>query len=76
MKTALPEDEFWAVVTEYNRYLREGGEFDSDVVEFGYWRRARGIEERPWGRDWRRGGSAMPRWRGGGLAGAGQEKVK
>jgi hypothetical protein len=28
--------------------------------------RARGIENGPWGRDWRRGGSAMPRWRGGG----------
>jgi hypothetical protein len=54
------------VVGEYERYLREGGVLDRDVVEFRYWRRARGIENRPWGRDWRRGGSAMPRWRGGG----------
>ena len=53
-----------------------GGGFDRDVVEFMYWRRARGIENGPWGRDWRRGGSAMPRWHGGGLAGAGLQKMK
>jgi len=39
MKTALSEEEFWAVVGEYDRYLREGGEFDRDVAEFRYWRR-------------------------------------
>jgi hypothetical protein len=39
MKTALSEQEFWSVVTEYDRYLREGGEFDRDVAEFKYWRR-------------------------------------
>jgi len=30
------------VVGEYERYLREGGEFDREVVGFEYWRRARG----------------------------------
>ena len=39
MKTALSEEEFWKVVGEYDRYLREGGEFDRDVVGFRYWRR-------------------------------------
>jgi hypothetical protein len=39
MKTSLSEAEFWAVVLEYDRYLREGGEFDRDVAEFKYWRR-------------------------------------
>jgi hypothetical protein len=35
----------WAVVLEYDRYLREGGEFDRDVAEFRWWRRTarRGI---------------------------------
>ena len=42
MKTALSEAEFWAVVLEYDRYLREGGEFDRDVAEFRYWKRTRG----------------------------------
>jgi len=69
MKTGLPEGESWKVVVEYDRFLRAGGEFDREVVGFEHWRRARGIENRPWGWDWRRGGSAMPRWRGGGLAG-------
>jgi len=39
MKTDLSEEEFWKVVGKYDRYLREGGEFDRDVVEFRYWRR-------------------------------------
>ncbi len=38
MKTALSEDEFWAVILEYDRFLREGGEFDRGVAEFEYWR--------------------------------------
>ena len=42
-----------------------GGVGSSDGVVLGI-ARARGIENRPWGRDWRRGGSAMPCWRGGG----------
>ncbi len=42
MKNALNGEEFWKVVGEYDRYLREGGEFDRDVVGFRYWRRARG----------------------------------
>jgi len=66
MKTVLSEEEFWKVVGEYERYLWEGGEFDREVVGFEYWRRARGIEtgNRPWGRDWRRGGSATAQvWR-------------
>jgi hypothetical protein len=29
----------WAVVGEYDRYLREGEEFDRDIVGFEYWRR-------------------------------------
>ena len=41
MKTALSKTEFRKVVVEYDRYLREGGEFDKEVVEFRYWRRAR-----------------------------------
>ena len=41
MKTALSEQEFWAVVAEYDKFLNRGGEFDRDVVEFKYWRRAR-----------------------------------
>ena len=58
------------MVGEFGRYLCEGGEFDRDLVGFEHWRRARGIEieNGPWGRDWRRGGSAVPRWQGGGLA--------
>jgi hypothetical protein len=28
MKTAMSEEELWKVVGEYERYLREGGEFD------------------------------------------------
>ena len=47
-KTALSGGEFWKVVGEYERCLREGGEFDRDVVEFKYWRR-----RNTWGRDWR-----------------------
>ena len=38
MKNALARDEFWAVVREYDRYLREGGEFDRHVVDYEYWR--------------------------------------
>jgi hypothetical protein len=38
MKTSLSETEFWKVVGEYDRYLREGGEFDRDVAEFEHWR--------------------------------------
>jgi hypothetical protein len=53
MKTALSEGVFWKVVIEYERYLREGGEFDKEIVGFRYWRRARGIEDGPRGRDWR-----------------------
>ena len=41
MEAALPEDGSGAVVLEYDRYLREGGEFDREVVEFRYWRKAR-----------------------------------
>ena len=41
-QTALSEGELWKVVGEYNRYMREGGEFDREVVGFDYWRRARG----------------------------------
>jgi len=44
MKSALSEEELWKVVIEYDRYLREGGEFDREVVGFEYWRRARRIE--------------------------------
>jgi len=44
MKTDLSVEEFWKVVGELDWYLREGGEFDKGVVEFRYWRRARGIE--------------------------------
>jgi hypothetical protein len=40
MKTALSEDEFWAVIMEYDRYLREGGEFNKNIVEFRHWNRA------------------------------------
>ena len=39
MKSALSAEEFWKVVEEYDRYLREGGEFDRDVVGFSYWSR-------------------------------------
>ena len=39
MKRNMSESEFWAVVLEYDRYLREGGEFDRDVAEFRWWRR-------------------------------------
>jgi len=42
MKTALSEQEFWAVVGEYDNYLNRGGEFDRDVVPFEHWRRKRG----------------------------------
>jgi len=45
MKHSLSEAEFWAVVLEYDRYLREGGEFDRDVVDFKYWRLARKLRE-------------------------------
>lgn len=38
MKNALSADEFKAVVMEYDRYLREGGVFDRDVVDFEHWR--------------------------------------
>jgi hypothetical protein len=41
MKNALTREEFWKVVKEYDRYMREGGEFDRDVVEFSHWRMAR-----------------------------------
>ena len=41
MKNALSKEEFWKVVGEYDRYLLEGGEFDRDIVEFKYWKRAR-----------------------------------
>ncbi len=41
MKSSLKRDDFWAVVLEYDRYLREGGEFDRDVAGFRYWRRTR-----------------------------------
>ena len=37
------------MVGELDRCWREGGEFDREVVGFEYWRRARGIENRPWG---------------------------
>jgi len=33
--------DIWAVILEYDRYSREGGEFDRDVVDFKYWRLAR-----------------------------------
>ncbi len=42
MKNALSEEEFWKVVGEYDRYLREGGTFDRDVVGFSYWRKGWG----------------------------------
>jgi hypothetical protein len=42
MKNALSEEEFWKVVEEYDRYLREGGEFDRDVVGFSYWSKGKG----------------------------------
>ena len=45
MKNALARDEFWKVVMEYDRYSREGGEFDRDVVDFEYWRLARKLRE-------------------------------
>ena len=41
-KTGLSEGELWKVVGEYERYLREGGEFDREVVGFEHWRRACG----------------------------------
>ena len=44
MKTGLSDVEFRKVVGEYERYLREGGEFDKKVVECRYWRWVRGIE--------------------------------
>jgi hypothetical protein len=34
------------VVIEYDGYLREGGEFDGDVVGFRYWRRTREMKKR------------------------------
>jgi len=37
----LSGEEFWKVVGEMDRYLREGGEFDRDVVGFRYWRRGK-----------------------------------
>ena len=45
MKSSLSEEEFWRVIGEYDRYLKEGGEFDKNVVEFKYWRR-----RKMWGR--------------------------
>ena len=39
MRTALAGVEFWKVVIEYKRCLREGGELDRDICEFRYWRR-------------------------------------
>jgi hypothetical protein len=39
MKTGLSEEELWKVVIEFDRYLREGGEFDREVVGFEYWKR-------------------------------------
>ena len=44
MKTALSEEEFWAVVKELDACWKERREFDRDIVGFEYWRRARGIE--------------------------------
>ena len=44
MRTALSEDEFWKVVVEYDKYLREGGEFDRGIAEFRCWRRVRGTK--------------------------------
>jgi len=41
MKNALSGEGCWKVVEEYDRYLREGGEFDRDVVGFRYWRRGK-----------------------------------
>jgi predicted nucleic acid-binding Zn ribbon protein len=41
MKNALTRDEFWKVVKEYDRYLRDGDEFDRDVVEYSHWKMAR-----------------------------------
>ncbi len=41
MKSALSEDEFWSVIMEYDRYLREGGEFNKNIVKFRYWNGAR-----------------------------------
>ena len=46
MKRNLSESEFWAVVLEYDRFLREGGEFDRDVAEFRWWRRKKGRSTR------------------------------
>jgi hypothetical protein len=40
MKTALSEAEFWAVIMEFARFLKEGGEFNRNVVRFRYWNRA------------------------------------
>ena len=62
MKRGLSEGELRAVVREERRHLRTGRPFDRSVARFEHWRGRRG-------RDWRRGGSAMPRWRRGGLAG-------
>ncbi len=42
MKMDLGIEKFWKVIGEYDRYMREGGEFDRDVVGFDYWRRVRG----------------------------------
>jgi len=56
MKRGLSEGEFLAVAREERRHLRTGRPFDRYVAKFEHWR----------GRDWRRGGSAMPRRRGGG----------
>jgi len=39
MKTSLSESEFWAVIMEYDRYLREGGDFNQNIVKFSYWGR-------------------------------------
>ena len=40
VKTALSEHEFWAVIMEYDRWKREGGQFNGNVVKYRYWNRA------------------------------------
>jgi len=41
MKSDLTEGDFWAVVEEYDRWRREGGEFDKRCAEFRHWRGGR-----------------------------------
>ena len=74
MKSAMSEEEFGKVVVEFDRYLREGGEFDRKVVEFEHWRRARGIEAVGAGLATRRFGDATlaRRWSGGSRPGKGE----